>query len=182
MIRTFLTATAALALAGAFAFAQPVIDGAIAEGEYANTLAHAESGSTLYWTVEGETLHMGMTIPARGWAGIGWLATQTNRKEGGEILIATVGDGGATVLDMHQGGPRGEPDMDEQNDFANAVAVHAEGVWTIEFSRALDTGDAMDVAVTPGTPMIMMIATAATMDPSRQHPRDARWYIEGFVF
>jgi hypothetical protein len=30
--------------------------------------------------------------------------------------------------------------------------------------------------------MLFMIAHGNTMDPGRQHPRDARWYIEGFVF
>jgi hypothetical protein len=182
MIRNLLATTFAFALVGAFAFAQPVIDGAIADGEYANTVAHAESGSNLYWTVEGETLHMGFTIPARGWAGVGWLAEQTNRKAGGEILIVTMGDGGPVVMDMHQGGARGEPDMDEQNDFANAVAVHEGDVWTVEFSRPLATGDAMDVDVVPGTPMVFMIAESSVMDPGRAHPRDARWYIEGFQF
>jgi hypothetical protein len=182
MIRNLFLTTLALALAGSLAFAQPVIDGAIADAEYANTVAHAESGGNLYWTVDGETLHMGFTIPATGWAGIGWLTEQTNRKAGGEILIATMGDGGAQVLDMHQGDARGEPDMDTQNDFANAVAVHAGDVWTVEFSRPLATGDAMDVDVVPGTPMLFMIAHGNTMDPGRQHPRDARWYIEGFLF
>jgi hypothetical protein len=182
MIQKLFAATLAFALVGAFAFAQPVIDGAIADGEYANTLAHDESGSMLYWTIADDALHMGFTIPASGWAGIGWLTEQTNRKAGGEILIATVGDDGVAVLDMFQDAARGEPDMDEQNDFANAVGVFEADVWTVEFSRPLATGDAMDVDVVPGTPMLFMIAHGNTMDPGRQHPRDARWYIEGFVF
>ena len=182
MIRTLLPPLFALALLGSFAFAQPVIDGAIAEGEYANTVTHEESGATLHWTIADDTLHMGFTIPARGWAGIGWLAEQTNRKAGGEILVATVGDAGATVLDMYQGSARGEPEMDAQNDFANAVAVHEGDVWTVEFSRPLATGDAMDLDVVPGTPMVFMIAHGTTMDPGRAHPRDGRWYIEGFQF
>ncbi len=182
MIRKLFLATAALALAGAFALAQPVIDGAIADAEYANTVAHDESGSVIHWTIADDTLHMGFTVPASGWAGVGWLAEQTNRKAGGEILIATVGDGGAAVLDMFQESARGEPAMDTQNDFANAVAVHEGDVWTVEFSRPLATGDAMDVDVVAGAPMLFMIAHGTTMDPGRQHPRDARWYIEGFQF
>ena len=182
MIRKLLATTLTLALAGAFAFAQPVIDGAIADGEYANMVAHDESGSMLYWTIADDALHMGFTIPASGWAGIGWLSEQTNRKAGGEILIATVGDAGATVLDMYQESARGEPEMDAQNDFANAVAVHEGDVWTVEFSRPLATGDAMDVDVVPGAPMLLMIAHGNTMDPGRQHARDGRWYIEGFAF
>jgi hypothetical protein len=182
MIRTLLATTLALALAGAAAFAQPVLDGAIAEGEYANTVAHAESGSNLYWTIEGETLHMGFTLPSAGWAGIGWLPEMTNRKAGGEILIVTMVDGAVQVLDMFQESARGEPEMDTQNDFANAVAVHDGAVWTVEFSRPLVTGDPMDVDVVPGTPMVFMLANSNVMDPSRAHPRDGRWYIEGFVF
>lgn len=182
MFRKLLTSTLALALAGTFALAQPVIDGAIADGEYANSVAQEESGSMLYWTIADDALHMGFTIPSSGWAGIGWLAEQTNRKAGGEILIATMADGAAQVLDMHQGGARGEPDMDEQNDFADAVATYEGEVWTVEFSRPLATGDDMDVDVVPGASMLFMIAHGNTMDPGRQHPRDARWYIEGFQF
>lgn len=182
MIRRLLATTLALALVGTAALAQPVIDGAIADAEYANTVAHAESGANLYWTIDGATLHMGATIPAAGWAGIGWLTEVTNRKAGGEILIATMAMDGPTVFDMFQSGARGEPDMDTQNDFANAVAVHEGDVWTVEFSRPLATGDAMDVDVVPGTPMVFMIAKSDVMDPARAHPRDARWYIEGFQF
>ena len=181
MIRKLLAATI-LALVGAFASAQVVIDGAITAYEYANTAAHDESGAMLSWTVVDDMLHMGFTMPSSGWVGIGWLAEQTNRKAGGEILIATMGDGGAAVLDMYQESARGEPEMDEQNDFANAVAVFEGDVWTVEFSRPLATGDAMDIDVVPGTPMLFMIAHGNVMDPSRAHPRDARWYIEGFVF
>ena len=182
MIRKLLISSLALALVSAFAMAQPVIDGAIADGEYANTVAHEESGAMLYWTIADDALHMGFTLPTDGWAGIGWLLEQTNRKAGGEILIATMVDGAAEVHDMHQGAARGEPDMDTQNDFANAVAVHEGGVWTVEFSRPLVTGDAMDVDVVPGASMVFMVAHGNTMDATRAHPRDGRWYIEGFVF
>lgn len=182
MVRRTLVTLAALALVGAAAFAQPVVDGAITEGEYANTLAHADSGANLYWTVDGDTLRMGFTMASNGWAGIGWLGEQTNRKAGGEILIATMADGGAVVYDMFQAAARGEPEMDADNRFADAVATYTDGVWTVEFATALDTGDALDVPVTVGTPMFVMVAHGNTMDPGQRHPRDARWYIENFVF
>jgi hypothetical protein len=69
---------------------------------------------------------MGFTIPSSGWAGIGWLAEQTNRKAGGDVLIVTPSSTAPVqVLDMFQESARGEPEMDTQStNFATAVAVH----------------------------------------------------------
>ncbi len=179
----------ALAALLSLALAQPVADGTIGDGEYANTLVHSESGSTLYWTIEGDQLHMGFTIPARGWAGIGWLKAQTNRKAGGDVLIVTMADGAAVGLDMFQESARGEPVLDTDEGGSNAyvelVAVHANDVWTVEFVRPLATGQDTDVDIVPGESMVFMIAYANVMDPGRAHARSTSggaYYIEGFKF
>ncbi len=186
MIRRLFTTVSALALVGAFALAQPTLDGTIADGEYANTLAHEESGAVLHWTVDGLTLHMAYTIPADGWAGIGWLGVQTNRKAGADQQIVTMDGDSPVVYDMYQAAARGEPvfDVDEggENSYTDAVATHADGVWTVEFTRPLATGEETDVDIVPGVPMTLLIAHSNILDISRQHPRDARWYIEDFTF
>lgn len=184
MIRKLLATSLALALTAALA--QPVADGAIGDGEYANTLAHAESGATLYWTVDGENLHLAFTMTASGWAGLGWLKEQSNRKAGGDILIVTI-EGGAPVLhDMFQESARGEPVHDEDEGGANSytafAATHEGGVWTVEVTRPLATGQTTDVDIVPGESMMFMVAYAGVMDITRQHPRDGRWYIEDFAF
>ncbi len=183
-----ITATA-FALLVSLAAAQPAIDGAIADGEYANTLTHDGSGMVLYWTVDGDMLYMGFTLEARGWVGVGWGAEMTNRKAGFDVLIVTEQGGEFVALDMFQESARGEPVLDSEEGGSNTIADFAAtrdgDLWTVEFSRPLDTGEDTDVAITPGTPMIFMGAYANVMDVSRAHGRSTQggaWYIEDFTF
>lgn len=179
----------ALALAGAVAVAQPVVDGVINDGEYANTLIDVETGAVLHWTVEGENVHMAFTFPARGWAGIGWLKEQTNRKAGGDILIVTIQDGAPVILDMFQESARGEPVLDTDeggtNSYTEFAGSHENDVWTVEFVRPLATGQDTDVDIVPGESYIFMFAYATVMDTGRAHARSTAGgahYIEDFKF
>ena len=188
MIKKLLITALALALVGTVALAQPAIDGAIADGEYANTLEH-DSGAVLYWTVDGDTLYMGYTMEASGWSGVGWLTEQTNRKAGGDVLMFAIVDGEAVAYDAYQAGARGEPVLDEDEGGSNSLsafaAVHEGGVWTVEFARHLATGQETDVDIVPGEAVIFMLAHGNTMDITRAHERSNRggaFYIEDFVF
>ena len=178
----------ALGLIASFGAAQ-TIDGAVADGEYANTVTDEESGFTLSWTIEGETLHMAVQATSSGWIGVGLAGEQTNRKAGFDQQIFTVQDGAPVALDMFQPGARGEPDMDTaeggSEDFAAFAATYEGEAWTVEFSRPLDTGDEHDVAIVPGNEMIVAVAHGNTMDPGREHDRSSRggaYYIEAFTF
>ena len=188
MMKKLLLTALALALVGTVALAQPAIDGAIADGEYANTLEH-DSGAVLYWTVDGDTLYMGYTMAASGWSGVGWLTEQTNRKAGADILMFAIEDGAVVAYDDYQDAARGEPVRDEDEGGSNSLsafaAVHEGDVWTVEFSRHLATGEATDVDIVPGEPYLFMLAHGNTMDIERAHERSTRggaFYIEGFVF
>ena len=188
MIKKLLATALALALVGTVALAQPAIDGAIADGEYANTLEH-DSGAVLYWTVDGDTLYMGYTMEASGWSGVGWLTEQTNRKAGGDVLMFAIVDGEAIAYDAYQAAARGEPVLDEDEGGSNSLiefaAVHEGGVWTVEFSRPLATGQETDVDIVAGEPMLFMLAHGNTMDIGRAHDRSNRggaFYIEDFAF
>ncbi|MBW6455383.1 MAG: hypothetical protein K0A98_05810 [Trueperaceae bacterium] len=188
MMKKLFAAILALALVGTVALAQPAIDGAIADGEYANTVEH-DSGAVLYWTVDGDTLYMGYTMEASGWSGVGWLSEQTNRKAGADVLMFAIVDGEAVSYDGFQDSARGEPAHDEDEGGSNSLtdfaAVHEGGVWTVEFSRPLATGQETDVDIVPGEAVIFMLAHGNTMDVGRAHDRSNRggaFYIEGFVF
>ncbi|MFO8151195.1 MAG: DOMON domain-containing protein [Trueperaceae bacterium] len=188
MIKKLLVTALALALVGTVALAQPAIDGAIADGEYANILEH-DSGAVLYWTIDGDTLYMGYTMEARGWSGVGWLSEQSNRKAGADELMFAIVDGEAVAYDAYQSGARGAPELDEDEGGSNSLsafaAVHEDDVWTVEFSRHLATGEETDVDIVPGEPMIFMLAHGNTMDIERAHERSNRggaFYIEDFVF
>ena len=189
MIKKLCATLLALALVGAVALAQPVVDGVINDGEYANRYVDEPTGAVLYWTVEGDNLHMAFTFPARGWAGIGWLKEQTNRKAGGDILIVTIQDGAPVLLDMFQESARGEPVLDSDeggsNSYTEFAASHENDVWTVEFVRPLATGQDTDVDIVPGEPYMFMVAYASVMDPGRAHARSTAGgahYIEDFKF
>ena len=189
MIKRILTFTAALAMFGAVALAQPVVDGVINDGEYANVVEHAESNSVYYWTVDGDNLHMAFTMPARGWSGIGWGTEITNRKAGFDVLMFAIVDGAAVAYDGFQESARGEPVLDEDEGGSNSIvefaAVHEGDVWTVEFVRPLATGQETDVDIVPGTPMVFMLGHGNVMDIGRAHDRSSRggaFYIEDFTF
>ena len=188
MIKHLTQAALALALA-AVAFAQPVVDAAIGADEYTNTLTHADTGAVVRWTIGDGTLHMAFTMPSEGWAGIGWMAEQTNRKQGADMLIVTMQDGAPVILDMIQQAARGEPTSDDAEGGANSItafaATHEGDVWTVEFTRALATGEATDVDVVPGQAMTLLLAFSNTMDAGRAHARSTSggaFYVAEFVF
>jgi hypothetical protein len=181
--------TLVLALFAAGALAQPVVDGVIGDGEYAQSYTDEPTGAVLHWTVVGDDIHLAFTFPSRGWAGIGWLDEQSNRKAGGDILIVTMQDGAPVLFDMFQDSARGEPDMDEahggSNSYTAFAAAHDGDVWTFEAVRPLATGQAADVDIVPGEPLILMFAYGATMDTGRAHARSTSGgahYVEGFTF
>jgi hypothetical protein len=189
MIKKLLITALALALVGTVALAQPAIDGAIADGEYANTFVDADTGAVLHWTIDGDDIHLAFTFPARGWAGIGWLAEQSNRKAGADILIVTMQDGAPVLLDMFQASARGESEMDEEHGGSNSYTAFAatfeNDVWTVEATRPLVTGQPSDVDIVPGEPMILMFAYATVMDVSRAHARSTSGgahYVDPFTF
>lgn len=178
----------ALGLLVSFGTAQ-TIDGAVADGEYANSISDEESGFTLSWTIDGDTIHMAVQTTSSGWIGVGWAGEQTNRKAGFDQHVFTVEDGSPVALDMFQPGARGEPDLDTAEggtDSLTAFAATYEGeAWTVEFSRPLDTGEDTDVAIVPGTEMIFAVARGDTMDTGREHDRSSRggaFYIDPFTF
>jgi hypothetical protein len=184
----FLT-TLALAVLFAFGMAQPTVDGAIADGEYANDAMHEESGTAMHWAVDGDTLYFAMTASASGWLGVGWATEQTRNKMGFDQIIFTVRDGEPVAVDMYQDSARGAPVLDSEEGGTDSIAEFAgshEGeAWIVEFARPLDTGEETDVAIIPETEMILDLAFGDTMDLERRHGRSSRggaYYIDPFVF
>lgn len=143
----------------------PVIDGKIAEGEYARHYIARSIGMELHWTVEGDSIYIGLKAPTTGWLAIGWDPSGPIM-EGEDILIGYI---------------RGK-ELYLQDYFANTSVTHANDVslggrddvlessgsedqrsTTIEFHRKLDTGDRFDRPITPGAHTVQM-AYAPTDD------------------
>ncbi|OFX27446.1 MAG: hypothetical protein A2Z07_00740 [Armatimonadetes bacterium RBG_16_67_12] len=137
-------------LTAATAAAAPVIDGRIAEGEYASHYVARGIGMELHWTIEGDSIYIGLRAPTTGWLAIGWDPSGPIM-EGEDILIGYI---------------RGK-ELYLQDYFANTSVTHANDVslggrddvlessgsedqesTTIEFRRRLDTGDKFDRPIT----------------------------------
>lgn len=186
-----LLATLALALLVSLGMAQPAVDGTITDGEYASTLAHEESGANLFWTVDSDMLYFGMTMESSGWIGVGFAQPDdiTRGKAGFDQYIFNVEDGTATAHDMYQADAKGEPEVDTEAGGSDSVSefavTHENDMWTVEFTRPLDTGEETDAVIVPGEPMLLSFAHGTTMELDRRHERSSRggaYLIEDFVF
>lgn len=158
-----------LLLAGAAVVAAPAplpsIDGRIADGEYASHYQARTIGMELHWTIEGDSIYLGLRAPTRGWLAIGWDPSGPIM-EGEDILIGYI---------------RGK-ELFLQDYFANSSVTHANDVslggrddvleasgaedataTTIEFRRRLDTGDRFDRPLAGGAHTVQL-AYAPTDD------------------
>ncbi len=164
----------------------PKVDGKIAPGEYAKSFKHDKSGFTLYWSIVGDTLYLGLEGESKGWIGIGLLGEKTDKKKGSDNYLFYMEGGKLVALDMYQTKRTGAPVPDEKeggkNSILAAAATYEGGRWTVEFSRKLKTGEPTDVEIVPGRKLILMLAVADKMDPKEEHKKTQRWYVEDFAF
>jgi hypothetical protein len=176
----------ALGVQGAPRPAAPTVDGRIGEREYARTLRHEASGMTLYWSIVGDTVYMGLRGDSDGWIGIGLMDEKTNRKAGADKYTFTMENGRLVAYDLFQVAPVGAPVRDEDRGGRNSVAAFAGSrsgrTWTVEFSRKLRTGDPTDVEIRAGRPVILILAVGPDMNWRRAHTVAARWEVAGFTF
>src|SRR3972149_3843225 len=87
-------------LTAATAAAAPVIDGRIAEGEYASHYVARGIGRELHWTIEGDSIYIGLRAPTTGWLAIGWDPSGPIM-EGEDILIGYIRGRGLFLPDYY---------------------------------------------------------------------------------
>jgi hypothetical protein len=128
----------------------PAIDGTISDGEYISQYLARSIGMELHWTIEGDSIYIGLRAPTRGWLAIGW-GPSGPIMQGEDILIGYI---------------RGK-ELFLQDYFANTSVTHANDVslggrddvlessgsedqqsTTIEFRRRLETRDRFDRPIT----------------------------------
>jgi hypothetical protein len=164
----------------------PKVDGKIAPGEYAKSFKHDKSGFTLYWSIVGDTIYLGLEGESKGWIGLGFLPEKTDKKKGADQYLFYMDGGKLVALDMYQTKRTGSPVPDEKeggkNSILAAAATYEGGRWTVEFSRKLKTGEPTDMDITPGKKFFLMLAHSDKMDPKEEHKKTARWYVEDFAF
>lgn len=184
-----LTILLAFALLASFGMAQPVVDGTIADGEYAGSVTQEDSGAIVHWTLDGDTLYMAIEATSEGWLGFGFSGAVDNRKAGFDQYMFAIVDGELVAYDEYQERARGAPVADVDDGGTNSIEAvagsHEGDAWVVEFSRPADTGEATDVAVTAGMEAVGAIAFGDTMQIDRDHARSSRggaYYVEGIVF
>jgi hypothetical protein len=113
---------------------------------------------TVSWRIDKEQIHVKLTAKTTGWVAIGF--DPEKAMQGADIIIGAVKKGKVKIEDHYADRKRGHsPDkkLGGENHVLNPAGEEADGVTTISFSRALDTGDKWDKPiVAQGTSRIMI--------------------------
>ena len=126
---------------------EPTLDGKITGGEYDETTEYGDGDFVLHWSIEGDTISIGMVGRTEGYVSVGF--DPESRMKGADMIIGWVEeDGDVIVFDTYGEGETGPHPNDEENrgtyDILALGGSQSGGTTTIEFQRKLDTGDQKD--------------------------------------
>lgn len=159
----------------ATASAEWVPDGLISAGEYAGSEIHGNY--EVYWKGDGQYVYVGMRARTGGFVAVGF--QPGNRMKGADIVLGFVESGQVSVFDMYSTGDFGphpsDTDLGGTYDVAESGGREEGGSTTIEFKRALVTGDDRDNPLSPGSNRIIW-SYGSSDSPTLQHA--ARGYGE----
>ena len=144
-------------------------DGVIGPGEYSETL---DQGTyKLYWYSTESTIRVAMQATTEGWVALGLQPGQ--RMKDSDIILGLVEDGEILLLDSYSSGDFGPHKADSEFGGTDDIVVfggsESGGSTTVEFERALDTGDSYDVALERGQKMGIIWAYGSTDDEGQRH-------------
>lgn len=132
-------------------------------------------GSTMQWKIEGATLEVKVTAPARGWVGVGF--DPDSIMKGANFIIGYVESNVGRIED-HYGDKLTEHSSDvELGGTENTTLISAtEGAssTTLHFSIPLDSGDEYDKPLVPGQTYKILLAYHDSDDFVSEHSADAR--------
>ncbi len=150
---------------------EPSIDGKITAGEYRNLYYSNSIRMSLYWSIVGDTLYIGLRAPAEGWLAINFM--QMDGAIHGDTIIGFVDPGlfsDKLELADHVAPADGHfPHMDDtdvggEDNILEKDGTENDGVTIIEFSRKLNTGDENDTVIMEGMDTMIMLAYAPEAD------------------
>lgn len=145
-------------------------DGVIADNEYSKMQTFGEL--EVYSRIDGDKVRIALKAKTEGYVAIGF--DPTERMKDADIIIGSVKDGKAVVVDMFSTGPTGPHPPDDQQGGRNDVTVFGgtktNGVTVIEFERKLVTGDAKDKDIKIGDNKVIW-AVGDTPDFSGRHAK-----------
>jgi hypothetical protein len=144
-------------------------DGVVTPGEYPDMI---DNGTyKLYWTSTANTIRIGIEASTEGWVAIGLQPGQ--RMKDADMILGMVVDGQAMVLDSYSSGDFGPHKSDSEfggtDDIVAFAGSESGGTTTIEFERALDTGDSYDIALERGQKMPVIWAYGSSDDEGMRH-------------
>ena len=130
-------------------------DGTIRAREYSD--AETYGNYELYWRSDEQYIFVGIKAKTDGWVAIG--VQPGNRMRNADMVFGFVKDGKTTVLDLFSTGDFGPHPPDTElggtNDIIEFGGKEEGGHTTIEFSRALATGDEYDNPLPSGANKII---------------------------
>ena len=146
-----------------------VADGAIAEGEYSQSI---DLGSyLLFWDSEQDRIRIGIEARTTGWVAVGIQPGQ--RMKDADIVLGYVSGGEVTVLDEYSTGDYGphKPDLElgGTDDIIAFAGSESGDTTVIEFERLMDTGDAYDIALEAGVQTTVIWAYGSNDSESMRH-------------
>ena len=130
-------------------------DGVITEGEYDSQAKYADW--EVFWSSDAQYVYIGLRAKTGGFVSLGIQPGTTMLNA--DIIFGYVVDGAVTLVDMHSTGAYGPHSPDttlggEDNIIASGGSQEGE-YTTIEFQRALDTGDEYDKPLVSGANKII---------------------------
>jgi hypothetical protein len=143
-------------------------DGVISPGEYADSQMYGSY--EVHWTADEQHIYAAIQAPTSGWVAVAVQPGQ--RMKNADMVFGFVENGETTVFDMFSTGDFGPHPPDEElggtHDILEYGGTEVDGVTTIEFKRALATGDQYDNELTPGENKIIW-SYGSSDNPSQRH-------------
>jgi hypothetical protein len=172
----FISSLVPSALEGEAPSGSVAFDGTIATGEYVHHASFSGGQFELHWLVEGQEVRFGMVGRTSGYVAIGFEPAVL--MEDADMVIGWVdGTGAAQVHDLFCTGTFGpihlDTDLGGTDDLLEFGAGTGDGTTTVEFRRALATGDAYDHDIPSEGRLKVIWATGSVFDPAVMPDRGA---------
>lgn len=134
-------------------------DGVISEGEYEQQEDFGEI--RIWWRNDASSLYLALEGDTTGWVAVG--LNPQNGMEGADYVFGYVVNGEAQLWDAWGTAPRGpnhppDEDLGGANDIVAFAGVEENDVTRLEVQKPLDSGDAYDHALEPGSTYPIIIA------------------------
>jgi hypothetical protein len=127
-------------------------DGVITPGEYTGMQVYDDY--EIHWASDEEYIYIGMRAKTGGWVAVGFNATPGQGMANADMVLGVV-DGDDVIIsdEFGTGFTTHKPDTElgGTDDILEYGGTEQGGFMTIEFKRALDTGDPYDAVLGEGT-------------------------------